>query len=126
MKIRILMLILISLFIGCTATAPSKIQAKRIDTDLYENWDCNKLENRMERKVNRGNVLYEKLDERARIDEMQFLVGLLLIWPMFFFIDGDGTDAEEFQNLKGECNAIRIVAREKSCNIGHIPHWANN
>ncbi len=122
MKTRMLIIAISVLLTGC-ATYPSKMEANYVNSQLYGNWDCDRIERKTERTKERGNILYEKLDERARTDNWQGAVGVLLIWPALFLLDGDGAEAKEFKEIKGEYKALSSAAQEKSCSIGNRPHW---
>ena len=45
-------------------------------------------------------------------------VGLVLFWPTLFFLEGgDGPEASEYTQLKGEFEALRINSVQKKCEI---------
>ena len=45
-------------------------------------------------------------------------VGLVLFWPTLFFLEGgDGPEASEYTQLKGEFEALRTNSVQKKCEI---------
>ena len=45
-------------------------------------------------------------------------VGLVLFWPALFFLEGgDGPEAAEYAQLKGDFEALRSASVAKSCSI---------
>ena len=44
-------------------------------------------------------------------------VGIVLFWPALFFIKGDGPQAAELANVKGQMQAIETVNGIKKCGI---------
>jgi hypothetical protein len=56
------------------------------------------------------------LDKKADNDAAQLGIGLVLFWPALFFLEGgDGPEANEYSNLKGEYEALRKVAVQNKC-----------
>lgn len=48
-------------------------------------------------------------------------VGLVLFWPSLFFLEGgDGPEAAEFSQLKGEFEALRQNSVQKECGIAKL------
>ena len=62
------------------------------------------------------NNLYTSLDDEADADEAQMAIGLILFWPALFFLEGgDGPEAAEYAQLKGESEALERAAIAKRC-----------
>ncbi len=57
------------------------------------------------------------VDDAAGADAMKMGVGLLLLWPTLFFIDGDGPSAAEYARLKGEAEALEMASIQKECGL---------
>lgn len=67
---------------------------------------------------NRTNKLYKRLDNEHTSDSWQMGVGLVLLWPTLFFLEGgDGPEATEYAQLKGEYEALRTNSVTKKCAI---------
>ena len=46
-------------------------------------------------------------------------VGLILLWPSLFFLEGgDGLQANEYSRVKGEQDAIEQLMVQKNCSDG--------
>jgi hypothetical protein len=67
---------------------------------------------------NRTNKLYHNLKKEADADGAQMAVGLVLFWPALLFLEGgDGPEAAEYAQLKGEFEALRENSVQKKCDI---------
>ena len=57
------------------------------------------------------------MSERSA-DNWQMGVGLILFWPSLFFLEGgDGPEASEYAQLKGNFEALRVNSVQKKCSI---------
>jgi hypothetical protein len=66
----------------------------------------------------RTNKLHHRLKSESSSDAWQMGVGLILFWPSLFFIEGgDGPDATEYAQLKGEFEALRTSSVQRKCAI---------
>ena len=71
----------------------------------------------------RTGELYNQVKSTADTDEVQMGVGLILFWPVLFFLEGgDGPEAAEYARLKGEADAIDRAAITKKCGV-EIEKW---
>lgn len=62
------------------------------------------------------------MESEADADDAQMGVGLLLLWPTLFWLEGgDGPQAVEYSQLKGEFATLEKVAIEKKCDSHIIP-----
>jgi hypothetical protein len=58
------------------------------------------------------------LESERTADNWQMGVGLVLFWPSLFFLEGgDGPEAAEYSQLKGEYEALRQTSVAKQCGI---------
>lgn len=57
------------------------------------------------------------VDEQASTDSAQMGIGLVLLWPTLFFLDGDTPQAAEYARLKGETEALNKASVQKGCTI---------
>lgn len=102
---------------GC-ATNPDKIAAVSISSLGYEQHNCKQIAAELDRVNLRSSELYGKLKKTADDDNAQMAVGMLLLWPTLFFLEGgDGPDAAEYARIKGERDALEKVAIQKECGI---------
>jgi hypothetical protein len=48
-------------------------------------------------------------------------IGVVLFWPSLFFIKGDGAQAAELAQVKGQMEAIQQASIRKKCGIQFQP-----
>ena len=105
---------------GC-ASSPDKMTAADVSPLTYQAYDCQQLAaegDRIQRKV---NTLYDQLKKKADADSWQMGIGLVLFWPALFFLEGgDGPEATEYRQLKGEYEAIRKTSIQRKCGLEFI------
>lgn len=110
-----------SILSGC-ATSPNELPTTYVSPLKYKKYDCDQLIEEMDHVSHRTANLYTTLDKKASTDSAQMGVGLLLLWPALFFLEGgDGPEATEYSNLKGEFKAIRTATVTKKCSTEFIP-----
>lgn len=103
---------------GC-ATQPDKIQAGSVSSINYGSYDCQRIAMESRRVQERASALHHSLKGEADADEWQMGLGLVLFWPSLFFLEGgDGPQAAEYAQLKGEAEALQKAAVEKRCQSG--------
>jgi hypothetical protein len=115
---RVTCLVAISalVYLSACATEPGDISARYVSDLQYQNFDCNQIAAETARVQRRVNNLYASLEDEAGADEAQMAVGLILFWPALFFLEGgDGPEAAEYAQLKGEAEALERVAIAKRC-----------
>ena len=106
------------LFLAGCASQPDKIGTAYVSTLHYQQFTCQQVEMEMERVSARAIELRHSLKKLADNDEMQMGVGLLILWPTLFFLEGgDGIQAQEYARLKGERDALEKTSIQKQC--GH-------
>lgn len=114
---RIILFALTSTLVAC-ASNPDKIDAAYVSSLKYRNYDCDQLALEMDYVSQRTNKLYQRLKSERKADNWQLGVGLLLFWPSLFFLEGgDGPEATEYAQLKGEYEALRTNAVQRKCSI---------
>jgi len=59
--------------------------------------------------------MYVSLRRERNKDNAALGAGLLLFWPVLFFIDGDSPDAQTYARLKGEVEAFSSAYAQKNC-----------
>lgn len=108
----------ISAVLTACATQPEKIQTAYVSPLQYKNYDCDQLSMEAERVSARTIELYQSLKDTADTDEVQMGVGLILLWPTLFWLEGgDDARAPEYARLKGERDAIEKMSIQKKCGI---------
>ena len=82
----------------------------------YKDYDCDQIALEMDYVGQRTTRLYTRLDSERKKDNAQMGVGLVLFWPALFFLEGgDGPDAAEYAQLKGEFEALRDNSVQRKC-----------
>ena len=106
---------------GC-ATQPEEIGAAYVSPLHYKVFDCEQLEMEAERVSRRALELHTSLKDEADADEAQLAIGIILLWPTLFWLEGgDDYRATEYSRLKGERDAIERVSIQKRCAIEFQP-----
>jgi len=78
--------------------------------------NCTQLGGELERVSARKVELYNQLKKTADNDAAQMTVGLLILWPTLFFLEGgDGPQAAEYSRLLGEEETIQKMMVQKNC-----------
>jgi subtilisin family serine protease len=109
------------IFLSACASNPDKIAAAYVSPIKYAEYGCTQLGMEMSHVGERTTQLYFKLKKLREGDNVQMGIGLILFWPTLFFLEGgDGPEAAEYAQLKGEFEALRINAVNKGCGI-NIP-----
>ncbi len=104
--------------LGACASQPEEIATAYVSPLHYKNFDCEQLEMEAERVSRRALELHASLKDTADTDEIQMGVGLILLWPTLFWLEGgDGAEAMEYARIKGERDAIERTAIQKKCAI---------
>jgi hypothetical protein len=117
MKRIICLAVVTALVYGC-ATNPDKIDAAYVSPMKYKGYDCDQIAVEMDHVGHRTTSLYHKLKQTRNNDNIQMGIGLILFWPALFFLEGgDGPEAAEYAQLKGEHEALRQSAVAQKCNI---------
>ena len=124
MRIKSLFALLVFVLYGC-ATQPSEIATVSVSPLLYQTYTCNQIMMEADRVSRRTQQLYASLKKTADNDQTQMAVGMLLLWPTLFFLEGgDGPEAAEYARVKGEAEALHRVAITKNCEVGLMPNAA--
>ncbi len=106
---------IIFLTVGC-ASNPDKIQTAYVSPLKYDKFSCDQIISEMDYIGQKTTRLYQSLQSESTADSWQMGVGLLLFWPSLFFLEGgDGPEAAEYAQLKGEFEALRQASVKKTC-----------
>jgi hypothetical protein len=94
---------------GCfnMPTPPSQITGSYTTGLKYENFSCDKLSSEMDSLARRENQLTIAQEQRIKTSEIQGF------W--WGFGQGDGIEASELANVKGEKEAVRNALESKDC-----------
>ena len=120
MNVKIPLLIALSVLLSACASNPNKIQAAYVSPLKYRDYDCDQIAMEMDYVGQRTTRLHQSLDKENKADKWQMGVGLILFWPTLFALEGgDGPEATEYAQLKGEFEALRTVSVQKRCGYGN-------
>lgn len=118
MYVRLIISVVISLFLISCASNPDKISAAYVSPLKYKDYDCDQIALEMDSITHRTNELYHQLKKERTADDWEMGIGLVLFWPALFLLEGgDGPEAAEYAQLKGEYQAVRENAVLKKCKI---------
>lgn len=93
---------------GCNMpTPPSRITGTYNSGIRYEQYECDRLSIELLSLRNRENQLVDAQNKRIKNSKVQ------AFW--WGFGSGDGVEAAELANVRGEINAIEDVMRVKAC-----------
>lgn len=119
--LAVVMCLAILLSTSC-ASNPKKIGAAYVSPLKYKDYDCDQIALEMDHISRRTTELYHSLKADNTADKWQMGVGLIVFWPALFLLEGgDGPEAAEYAQLKGEYEALRQVAVEKKCQLSSLP-----
>jgi len=117
-SITLLFLMIMTFALVSCATHPKKIGAAYVSPYKYKNYDCDQIEVEMDNVSQRTVVLYLSLKKDADRDKVQGWIGVLLFWPALLLLEGgDGPEAAEYAQLKGEYKALHTNSVEEKCMI---------
>jgi hypothetical protein len=98
------------------ASQPEDLQTAYISPVKYVNYDCQQIAMEADAVQTRTAQLYQNLKRKANTDAWQMGVGLVLLWPVLFTLEGgDGPEAAEYSRLTGEYAALQTAAVESRC-----------
>jgi len=84
-------------------------------------YDCDQIAMEMKHVSRQTTQIHHQLEKKASNDAAQMGIGLVLLWPTLFFLEGgDGTEAVQYANLKGEWEALHDASVQKKCSVAHI------
>lgn len=100
---------------GC-ASSPDDMSAASVSPLKYRDYSCDQIAMEMDYTSEQTTKLYNQLEKKANDDAAQMTVGMVLFWPALFFLEGgDGPQAAEYSQLKGNYNALRRASIKKEC-----------
>ena len=116
MKQTTVLLFFISFLLSGCASNPDKFDAAYVSALKYSTYDCQQLGMELDYVGQRTTKLYNQLKDEQKGDQWQMGVGMLLFWPALLALEGgDGPNAAEYSQLKGEYEALRQNVVQKKC-----------
>lgn len=104
-----LAVVMSAFFAGCMnmPTPTSQITGSYISGLRYESFDCSRLSVELDSLARRENQLTVAQEQRIKTSKMQ------AFW--WGFGQGDGLEASELANVRGEKEAVRSAMEAKGC-----------
>lgn len=119
--LSIVLLFVVVSFMGC-ASSPDDFSATYVSPVKYKSYDCEQIALEMEHISKRTVALHQSLKKKADNDAAQMTIGMVFFWPALFFLEGgDGPEAAEYANMKGEYEALRQCAVRQKCDVYILP-----
>ncbi|MEK9544243.1 MAG: hypothetical protein VW016_12220, partial [Luminiphilus sp.] len=110
-----------SIFLLSCASHPDDIDSAYVSPLKYKDYDCDQIALEMDHVGQRTTELYHRLDAEEEADAWQMGIGLVLFWPALFWLEGgDGPEAAEYAQLKGEFEALRETSVAKKCSLEDV------
>jgi hypothetical protein len=107
--------------LSACASQPEDIATTYVSPIKYQDYSCKQLGMEIDHISRRTTALYASLDKKADRDAAQMAGGIIL-WPFLFGLEGgDGSEAVEYANLKGEYEATREAMVAKECSLTNLP-----
>jgi hypothetical protein len=101
---------------GC-AKHTDEISAQYVSPMQYQSYSCKQIGSELAVLSRRVEEVGGSVERTADSDDIEMGVGLVLLWPTLFFLDGDTPQAAEYARLKGEFDALEKAAIAKDCGL---------
>lgn len=104
-----------ALLLGACAKSTDDISAQYVSPLQYSGYSCRQMRQEMQRLSRRVSEISGVVNKQASDDNAQMAIGLILLWPTLFALDGDTPQAAEYARLSGEFDALEQAAIQKNC-----------
>jgi hypothetical protein len=105
-----------SVLAGC-ASRSGDIAEAYVSPLQYQSFSCVQLSQEAARVSGRAAVASGAQDQNATNDTIATTAAVILFWPAAFMIKGNGANAQEVAQLKGDMDAIEQANIQKKCGI---------
>ncbi|MEP6828314.1 MAG: hypothetical protein ABJA10_09600 [Aestuariivirga sp.] len=99
---------------GC-ASKSSEIAPSYVSPVGYQAYSCEQLGQEAQTVSRRAAIASGQQDKIRTDDTVKTTVGVIIFWPLLLFNKGDGQQAAELANLKGQMQAIQDESVVKNC-----------
>ncbi|MCZ8547996.1 hypothetical protein OOJ09_27795 [Mesorhizobium qingshengii] len=99
------------------ATPADKITAAYTSPILYQSLTCQQIAAEAQAVTSQVALATGNQNQKATGDAVAFTVGMVVFWPALFLMHGDGAEAGQVANLKGQMQALEIASAQKGCGI---------
>ncbi|TNG03678.1 MAG: hypothetical protein EP297_00220 [Gammaproteobacteria bacterium] len=115
LHVLITLLVVALVSISC-APHSYEIRSAEVSPEQYKELSCAELNAEMNSHLRSLQELGREIDEEAETDETQTAVGVILFWPVLFWLEGSDTpEAQEYAQIRGEVLALEHTAILKEC-----------
>ena len=101
---------------GC-ASRSGDIAEAYVSPLQYQGLSCAQIKEEAARVSARAAVASGAQDQKATNDTIATTAAVILFWPAAFLIKGNGANAQEVAQLKGDMDAIEQANIQKKCGI---------
>jgi hypothetical protein len=101
--------------LAACASSSGDISASYISPITYDNYSCTQLSAELARISARVHQVSGDVDDAHTRDAVAMGVGLVVFWPALFLLKGNGPEAAELGQLKGEYDAVEQQGIQKQC-----------
>jgi hypothetical protein len=105
-----------SVLAGC-ASRSSDIAAAYVSPLQYQGLSCAQLSEEAARVSARAAVASGAQDQNATNDTVATTAAVILFWPAAFMNKGNGANAQEVAQLKGDMDAVEQANIRKKCGL---------
>lgn len=93
-----------------------EIRSAEVSPEEYKELSCTEVYAEMNARLQKLEELGRSIDEAAETDETQTAVGVILLWPVLFWLEGSDTpEAQEYAQIRGEMVSLEHTAILKDC-----------
>jgi len=114
---RVTASIILFAFISGCSTAAKDITPAAISPAIYSNYDCEQIRLELLRVSTEVNAMTGKLDKNRENDNMATVAGVVLFFPVLFFLGGTKEQEARYAQLKGEYSALEQTSIIKKCSL---------
>ncbi|NQU56347.1 MAG: hypothetical protein HQ513_03870 [Rhodospirillales bacterium] len=108
---------LLLVMLTACASPPAEIPAAYVPMKTYAALACEQIQAELESNAEETSLLQFSLQDKANIDAAQMGIGFIFFPTLLFLEGGDGKDARQYAQLKGERRALAGQVAKKSCPI---------
>jgi hypothetical protein len=101
---------------GCAQRSDS-VTAAYVSPIQYQSYTCQQLKEEAARVAQRAAIAAGQQDQSATNDAVATGVAVVIFFPAAFLIHGNGVNAQELAELKGDMDAIQQANIQKKCGI---------
>ena len=105
-----------SILTGC-ASRSGDIAEAYVSPLQYQGLSCAQIKEEAARVSARAAVASGAQDQNATNDTIATTAAVILFWPAAFMIKGNGANAQEVAQLKGDMDAIEQANIQRKCGI---------